>query len=371
MKNLLKFTVAGIVLASPAVSGGWEASRLDTSMMYNDGGYAEVATTSISYDVSATSGAAVGANKHEMAKDQTRTSFGFKTQFGNFDVGLSSYNSGAIQLDGQATAAGVSLVPSADVTARSLALLGKYRINENMSAFGGLNRYTVQTSTVTTIAAAYEVSGDEIAPVVGVAYEMKDIALRVEGIIQAKTDMSLTAKSATIAGGGLAAATAVPGSSTLVIPQTMTLNFQSGIAEDTLLFGSIHKADWDDAQISIPANTNLAPAIGSSFSNKTAYSVGLGRKISDDLSLIASYSTEDGGGSTSTDPFTLTDGYQTLGVAARYTRDNMTLTAGYGYTKVGDVLVSYDLTALGLGVLTADYKDNDISAIGLKIGFSF
>ncbi len=373
MKNLLKFTVAGIVLASPAVSGGWEASRLDTSMMYNDGGYAEVATTSISYDVSATSGAAVGANKHEMAKDQTRTSFGFKTQFGNFDVGLSSYNSGAIQLDGQATAAGVSLVPSADVTARSLALLGKYRINENISAFGGLNRYTVQTSTVTTIAATYEVSGDEIAPVVGVAYEMKDIALRVEGIIQAKTDMSLTAKSAALAfisGGGSTAA--VPGSSTLVIPQTMTLNFQSGIAEDTLLFGSIHKADWDDAQISIPANAGTsAPTIGSSFSSKTAYSVGLGRKISDDLSLIASYSTEDGGGSTSTDPFTLTDGYQTLGVAARYTRDNMTFTAGYGYTKVGDVLVSYDLTALGLGVLTADYKDNDISAIGLKIGFSF
>ena len=371
MNNFTKYTIAGLLLGSPAFSGWWEASRLDTSMMYNDGGYAEVATTSISYGVTATSGAAVGANTHGMAKDQTRTSFGFKTQFGNIDVGLSSYNSGAIQLDGQATAAGVSLVPSADVTARSLALLGRYRINENMSAFAGLNKYSVETSTVTTIAAAYEVSGDEIAPVVGVAYEMKDIALRVEGIIQPKTDMTLTAKSATIAGGGLAAATAVSGSS-LVIPQTITLNVQSGIAEDTLLFGSIHKADWDNAQIAIPQNaTTLAPAIGSSFSSKTAYSIGLGRKISDDLSLIASYSTEDGGGSTSTDPFTLTDGYQTLGVAARYTRDNMTFTAGYGYTKVGDVLVSYDLTALGMGVLTADYKDNDISAIGLKIGFSF
>ena len=141
MNSLTKFTIASLLLGSPAFSGGWEASRLDTSMMYNDGGYAEVATTSISYGVTATSGAAVGANTHGMAKDQTRTSFGFKTQFGNIDVGLSSYNSGAIQLDGQATAAGVSLVPSADVTARSLALLGRYRINENMSAFAGLNKY--------------------------------------------------------------------------------------------------------------------------------------------------------------------------------------------------------------------------------------
>lgn len=372
MKNLMKFTIAGFILGSPAFSGGWEASRLDTSMMYNDDGYAEVATTSITYDVSATSGANVGAVKHGMAKDQTRTSFGFKSQFGNFDVGLSSYNSGAIQLDGQATAAGVSLVPSADVTARSLALMGRYRINENMSAFAGLNRYTVATSTVTTIAAAYEVSGNEIAPVIGAAYENKEIALRVEAIIQAETDMALTAKSAAVAAGGLAAAAAVPGSSTLVIPQTITLNFQSGIAEDTLLFGSIHQADWDNAQINIPANAATgAIQIGSSFTSKTAYSVGLGRKISDDVSLIASYSAEDGGGSTSTDAFTLTDGYQTLGVAARYTRDNMTFTAGYGYTKVGDVDVTLDLTALGMPILTADYNDNDISAIGVKIGFSF
>ena len=91
------------------------------------------------------------------------------------DTGLSSYNSGAIQLDGQATAAGVSLVPSADVTARSLALIGKYRINDNMSAFAALNRYEVETSTVKTLGGFYQVSGNEIAPVIGAAYENKEI----------------------------------------------------------------------------------------------------------------------------------------------------------------------------------------------------
>ena len=364
MKKLFKLTAAGLFLGTPAFSGGWEADRLDTSIMYNDGGYAEVSTKSISYGVHATNQSSV---KHKMAKDQDRTSFSFKTQYGNFDIGVSSYNSGAIQLDGQETPGGNSLVPSADVTARSLALLGRYRINENMSAFAGLNRYELETSTVTTLAAIYEVSGDELAPVIGVAYEMKDIALRVEGSFQAETEMSLTAKSGPKVG-GVAGATAISAASTLVIPQTITLNFQSGVAEDTLLFGSIHKADWETAQITIPDN-GAVPGVSSDFSTKTAYSIGLGRKISDDLSVIASYSTEDGGGSTSGDPFTLTDGYQTLGLAARYTRDNMTFTAGYGYTKVGDVLVSYAVPVLG--TLTADYKDNDISAIGLKVGFSF
>ena len=49
-----------------------------------------------------------------------------------------------------------------------------------MSVLGGLNRYDVSNATVTTLASHFVVSGDEIAPVVGAAYENKEIALRVE-----------------------------------------------------------------------------------------------------------------------------------------------------------------------------------------------
>ena len=156
MKNLFKPMIIGLFAATPAFSGGWEASRLDTSMMYNDGGHAEVGTSSITYDINGTTQAAA---THKMAKNQTRTTIGFKTQLGNFDIGLSNYMSGAIQLDGQATTAQpnctavqkallnfgqCSVVPSADVEAKSLALMGRYRINENMSAFAGLNKYSVK-----------------------------------------------------------------------------------------------------------------------------------------------------------------------------------------------------------------------------------
>ena len=74
---------------------------------------------------------------------------------------------------------------------------------------------------------------------------------------------------------------------------------------------------------------------------------------------------EDGGGATSTSAFTMSDGHQTLGLAARYTRDNMTITGGYSYAKVGDVKVT---DASGL---TADYKDNKVTGFGFKLGFSF
>ena len=382
MKNLLKYTFAGMLLASPAFSGGWEASRMDTSMMYNEGSYAEVGTSSISYDIKATTQATAGTT-HKMAKDQTRTSLGFKMEYGDFDIGLTSYKSGAIQLDGMATAAhksgatcptagaGIvlcSLVPSGDVDMNSLALLGRYKLNENISFLGGINRYEVSNGTVQTLSGYYEgVSGDEMVPMAGAAYENKEIALRVELLLQLETDMSLTAK--TSAAKGLA--TTAVANSKLVVPQSMTLNFQSGVAEDTLMFGSIHKVDWDTAQITIPAN-NSAKAINTSFASRTAYSVGIGRKINDSISVLGSYSTEDGGGATSTDPFTLTDGSQTLGLGLRYTRDNMTISGGYSYTKVGDVKVTSTVAAGPPPVnLTADYKNNEVTGIGLKIGFSF
>ena len=244
-----------------------------------------------------------------------------------------------------------------------------------MSVLGGLNRYSVSDATVTTLSGYYVVSGDEMAPVAGAAYENKEIALRVELLLQVETDMTLTAASSV--------ATAVPTTAVtgakMVIPQTMTLNFQSGVAEDTLVFGSIHKADWDTAQIAIPENTaGINPAggtltvdaVGSSFASRTAYSLGVGRRITDDISVLGSYSSEDGGGATSNDPFTLTDGSQTLGVGVRYTKDNMTVTGGYSYTKVGDVAMTHLSSGVPSG-LTATYADNKVTGLGLKIGFSF
>ena len=367
MKDLIKFTLAAAMLASPAFSGGWEASRLDTSMMYQDGMYAEVGSSSIDYDVNGTTQA---SKTHKMAKDQTRTNLGFKAQYGDFDIGLATYMSGAIQLDGQSahstgcpgTLAACSVVPSADVTVDSLALLTRYRINENMSVLGGLNRYEVSNAKVTSLGGYYVVNGDEIAPMAGVAYENKEIALRVELMLQTETDVTLSASSSTSAA---VATTAVTGAK-MVIPQTLTLNFQSGIAEDTLLFGSIHKADWQTAQINIPANaTGPVAAIDSDFGDRTAYSVGIGRKITEDISVLGSYATEDGGGATSTDPFTLTDGSQTLAVGARYTYENMTISGGYSYTKVGDVTMTHSTG------LSSTYTDNKVTGLGLKIGFSF
>lgn len=68
----------------------------------------------------------------------------------------------------------------------------------------------------------------------------------------------------------------------------MTLNFQSGVAKDTLVYGSIHRTDWGTAQINMPTG-EVASTVASKFWDTTTYTLGVGRKISDNLALTASF----------------------------------------------------------------------------------
>jgi len=380
MKKL--WAVPFLFVASQAAAGGWEASTLDTSFMYQQGNYAEVGTASVTYDVKATTQGNLAKTK--MAKNQTRTAFAFKTDVAGITLGLASYMSGAIQLSGgDASAAGCvpdptnaaigfcSVVPSADVTVNSLALLGKYKLNDEFSLLAGANQYSIASgANVTALTGYYEVSGDATVPTFGAAYEVSDIALRVELIAQSETKVSnFKAQSHFAAAGNVSSLTDVT-AETMRIPASTKLNFQSGVAENTLVFGSINQVNWKNAQIVIPAIGDGSAGTGvdgisSSFANKTTYSIGVGRKFTEQISGLISYATEAGGGKTTTDPFTLRNGYQSISLGVRYTTGNMTISGGYNYTMPGDVELTHPTT------LTASYKNNTVSAIGLKLGVSF
>jgi long-chain fatty acid transport protein len=386
MKNL--WVVPILLAASQATAGGWEASTLDTSFMYQEGNYGEVGNASISYNVKANI-QGVDTPKVKMAKNQSRTSLAFKSEYGDLAIGLASYMSGAIQLSGgDATAAGCvpdptnaaialcSVVPSADVTMNSLALVGRYKMNDNLSVLAGANRYEIASgATVTSLSGHYAVSGDALVPTFGAAYELSDIALRAELVIQSKTKISNFKAQSSFAAGGAATTLQDVSGESMAIPQTMKLNFQSGIAENTLMFGSIHQANWKDAQIVIPERNNGSAlggvdAVGSSFASRTTYSIGVGRKFTEQFSGLISFTTEAGGGKTTSDPFTLRNGYQSFSIGGRYTVGNITVSGGYNYTLPGDVDLAHESNGAASG-LTASYENNNVSALGLKVGFSF
>jgi hypothetical protein len=393
MKKTIILSTCIALSSTIAISGGWEASKLSTSYLYEDGNYAEFSVLPLSYDVGSTI-QYPGAPKHKVLSDQTRAAMAVKMDLGNLNIGVSKYMSGALLFEGQtngnltgcnpavtATLPLCSVSPSAKVKIGSTTLLARYAIDDNYSVFGGLNRYTLNDGdSVTTLSGYYEIeAADKTLPTFGAAYERSEIALRVELVYQPDGSVQVPMGSSL---SSLIPTTPISGAS-ISFPETTTLNFQSGIAEDTLLYGAIHQGKWSTAQIIVPENPNginpatgaadaLVSPISSSFDDKIHYSIGVGRKVSDELALSISYAREDGGGALTSDPFTFRNGYDTYSVSARYTAsENVTISAGYTYTKAGDVKVVHEAAPGVPSGLTLDYTDNSVSGFGFKIGYKF
>ena len=384
--------VPSLLIATQSYAGGWEASALDTGFMYKDGNYGELSYASLDYDVKATAlkapgGTASYITEKNIVKDQNRTVFSFKTSVSDFTLGLSSFTSAAMKLNGSGStyySGNGTAIPSADAEISTLAFLSKYSYSENFDVLLGVNQNTLAASTATTSRGTYKISGKSgMGEIYGVAYSKPEIALRVELLAQPKAKMTTSTNyvpsaygvgtiAAALAGGD-SACTVVPAggvnfNSTLSRPETYTLNLQTGIAENTLLIGSIHKTNWSKSQIDVPTGCS-ASATGSKFTDTTTTKVGVGRKLSDNWSVLASYQQETGGNKTTTSLFTVNNGYQSINLGVSYTVDNITISGGYSYTDIGDVSVVIPVS--GTNTTFATYKNNTASALGLKVGVSF
>jgi long-chain fatty acid transport protein len=397
MKFAYLTTLGALALSTTAAhSGGWETGKLDTSFLYEDGNYVELSYGNLDYSVNGTTQAGV---THPMAKDQTRTSISGKFQIGGFDIGLTSFGSGAIQMDGQNSATiqtdvnaffatptcaamaansaagvgacAVSVVPSADVKLDTQAIMGRYSFNDSWSATVGLRQAKLKASTVMTLAAEYAIDAtNKTGMVYGIAYEIPKYALKVEVLQSEAIMMGLTG---TASGVGLATGvnSTLAASSALAIPKATTIKLQTGIAEDTLLMASAHRVGWAASQIVIDVNGVAAFDTGSNFSDSTSYSVGLGRQVSEDTAVSLTYSWEDGSGAAATSPFTMSNGSKTLSAGVKHKIDALTISAGASYTKAGDVNVTHMAAPTVPSGYTASYAGNSVMAFGLKVGFNF
>jgi len=389
---MLKYyaAVGTLALSTTAVdAGGWETGRLDTGFLYQDGTYVEASYGSLDYSVNGTTQA---NQKHEMAKDQKRMSLSGKFAAGGFDIGLTSFGSGAIQMDGQGAAvdttacktallnykiaaappqdaedmsaqanlmgANCSVVPSADVKLNTEALMARYSFNDKYSVIAGVRQSSLRKSSLNTLAAAYSIDAvSKTGAVYGFAYERPDIALKFEILRSESITIDLVGK----------AATSLDVTGTLVIPEATTINFQTGIAENTLLIASAHRVNWtgSDVKLNVAAEDSLNQA--SDFSNTTSYSLGLGRKLNEATSASLTYSWEKGTnpGGASTSPFTMSNGSETLSAGVQHKIGSITISGGISYTKAGDVDVTHS------SGLTASYADNSVTAVGIKFGYNF
>jgi long-chain fatty acid transport protein len=362
-------SVAGLCVSSTALmAGGMERTALSTGFMYENGGYAEVSYSSRDYTVTAST----FAPDESVIEDQTGFSLAAK-----FDVtealsfGLSQYNQAGVGLNYQGAggtgAVGAvlnSVGPKVSLDIDALVFLGRYALNENYSFMLGMKNSTIKDATADIFKTAGATTAASItgktasSSVVAIAYEQPDIALRVEYLYEADVSFSLDTT------GGLNAGTGTTQGS---LPDYQTINFQTGIAADTLAFGSIRMADWKNHQLAVApqtlAGTGVFGGPTSSFSNSTTYSLGVGRKVSDDLSLSLSTNWENGTESSGTSLLSPTNGYNGYSLGAKYNMDNLTLSGGVNYTTFGDKTIT--------STIADEFSGNSVLSYGIKLGVNF
>lgn len=350
MNKFFTTTAALLLTTTMAGAGGLDRSGQPISVIFENGNYAEL---SFGYVMPSVSGIAFGIDSGNMAPDYSQIAGAVKWD-------INDKLSFAVIVD-QAFGATVGYtnpaypvigVSTANLNGVEVTALARYKFSDRFSLYGGAR--AVQMSGDANLSNGTYVADfandTDVGFVVGGAYEIPDIALLVALTYSSETSFS---NDTTVFGTPVAP-------TDFTMPQSVNLDFQTGVAANTLLFGSIRWADWTATSIN-PVGYPFNPLVDYTR-NVYTYTLGVGRKFNDKFSgsLAMSYESSEGVLTSNLDP---TDGRFSVQIGGSYAvADNVKLSGGVRYIKIGDAVTE----AIG-GVFT----DNSAVAIGLKVGYTF
>ena len=326
--------------------------------------------------------AALGTQTGNMAGSYTNLSFAYKADINDslsYAIFINTpYGADASYSQGFYTGL------TATWESQQVAAILKYKFNDNVSVYGGL-RYLESEAQIAlpdrliraglaaaggagaALAAgapagtlAYTAQGakdGQVGVIVGAAYERPDIALRVGLTYESGVTHSFATRETLVAIGQVNAA----GVTNVEIPDAITLDFQTGIAADTLLFGSVRYAEWTVWEVRPPVyNATFNNNITDFDNNVVTWQLGLGRRLNDNLSVFAraTYEKSNGGIASRLAP---TDGSTGFGIGATWRQDGMKVTGGLEYVEVGDAVDASGTRFTG----------NSAVGFGLTVGYTF
>lgn len=367
MKTILAAAGVAALSAGTAQAGGIERTAQSIAIIFEAGNYAELSFGSVTPKVSGVGAPAnpasptPGVPSGDMAADYTQIGFGIKTRINDrLDLGLIvDQPFGAdvsYPLTGYYASGSVAELNTTAITG-----IARYKFDNNVSVLAGLRYQTLEATATVPFVAGYNVTGNKdsaLGYVLGIAYEKPEIALRVALTYNSK----ITHKLATTEFiGAIGPLTSI---STIETPQSWNLEFQSGVAKDTLVFGSIRWVEWSKFVID-PANYPPATPLVSYADDTITYTLGIGRRINENWSAALSFNFEkaNGGFASNLGP---TDGRRGVTLGATYTKDNMKITGGISYVEIGDAD-----TTLAAGLPAGNFRNNHALGVGIRVGFSF
>lgn len=216
----------------------------------------------------------------------------------------------------------------------------------------------------------------ELGWIAGLAFQIPDIALKTSLTYRSEIEHELQATE-TVGYGAIDLATLnpafTPGKTAVTTPQSVNLDFQTGIMADTVAFANVRWVNWKDFSIRPNYFGQAADARGLVGANLVDYSddqisanIGVGRKLTEKWAgnVSVGYDTGAGNPVTTLGP---TEGYWNLGLGVQFSpAANYFIAGGVKYFWLGDATAK---TAAVNNV--GKFEDNDAWGYGLKIGYRF
>ncbi|WP_218697605.1 OmpP1/FadL family transporter [Acinetobacter harbinensis] len=249
------------------------------------------------------------------------------------------------------------------------ALIG-YQPTENWNVYAGPVYQTVKANVSLRGAAYGALSGydiklkeeDAYGWLAGFAYSIPEIALKAA--VTYRSEIKHEVETSESFAFGLLR----PASTTTEVttPQSVNLDLQTGIAQDTLAFANIRWVHWDQFAVTpdvlkAKSNNNLIDYSDDQWSA----TVGLGRKFNAKWSGTAAIGWDSGAGNpvTTLGP---TEGYWSVGLGGQYSpAENYFIAGGVKYFWLGDAQAQTG------GKVAGNFEDNTAIGYGMKIGYRF
>ena len=364
MKKIITVSAALALTTTAATAGDLERSGQNITAIFEDGSYAEFSFGAINPSVLGTDKPPFGnSNTGNVAQDYNQVGFAYKMDINpkaSFALIFDQPYGADVDYptDGSDALGGTK----AYLNSKTVTALARSRINNTYSVHGGLRAETIN-GNITLDGGAYgplagynvQLDGDTAYGYsVGGAFERNDIALRIAVTYHSSIEHNFDTKE-----NGTQSST-----TTVNTPQAANLDFQSGVAADTIVFGSVRWADYSELKVSPAAFSSLTG--GASLTNiedSLSYKIGVGRKFSDAFSGSLSVGYQVAADSDLVSPLAPTNGSYSVALGGKYTVDSISFSGGVRYTILGDAQTS--------GSDRAAFSNNSAVAIGLKVGYNY
>ncbi|MGY6696466.1 MAG: OmpP1/FadL family transporter [Roseinatronobacter sp.] len=343
---------------APALAGGIERNPQSMAILFQQGSYVEFGVTHARPRVSGT------VNQPPAPGPSGNIARSFTTGSLSFKGDLNQQLSYALILDqpfGADTLYPVGTTlggASGKIDNTTLTGVIRYKFDGGFSAHAGL-RSSWTSGSVALPGYTMSTNRDQAwGYLLGVAYEMPEIALRVALTYNSRIKHSFNAVE-TVAGDPPSTFNT---SFNTNIPASVNLEFQTGIAEDTLAFGSVRWVNWKDFDILPPVYQSDAtrPPLVAYQKNSITYTLGVGRRFTENWSGSVSLSHDTGNGNP-TSNLGPTGKRNSIGLGVSYTMDAMTISAGVQYTRIGSATTN----------IGNEFSSNSAIGGGIRIGYRF